>query len=144
MRKERFDRICKDYGILAAYIFGSRAEEGAAFLEGKEYEKTEDPLADIDMGVVFLERPLSPKERIRTYGRLYSELNEILSPFTLDLIFLQETGVILQFEAISGLVVYSCDEDRRLEYEEMVIKLYQDWKPDYDRYTKEVLEAISG
>ncbi len=141
---ERFDRICKDYGILAAYVFGSMAEEGAAFLEGKEYEKTEDPLADIDMGVVFLERPFSPKERIRTYGRLYSELNEILSPFTLDLIFLQETGVILQFEAISGLVVYSCDEDKRLEYEEMVIKRYQDWKPDYDQYTKEVLEAISG
>jgi hypothetical protein len=30
-------------------------------------------------------------------------------------------------------VVYSYDEGMRLEYEEMVIKLYQDWKPDYDR-----------
>ncbi len=143
MRKERFDRICKNYGILAAYIFGSMAEEGTAFLEGKEYEKTKDPLADIDLGVVFLERPLSPKERIKTYGRLYSDFSEIFSPLTLDLIFLQETGVILQFEAVNGLMVYSCDEDMRLEYEEMVIKLYQDWKPDYDRYTKEVLEAIS-
>ncbi len=144
MKKDLFDRICRDYGILAAYIFGSMAEEGAALLEGGKYGKTVDPLADMDLGVVFFERPLSPKERIRTYGRLYSELGEVFSPFSLDLVFLQETGVVLQFEAINGIVVYSADDDKRLDYEEYVIKLYQDWKPDYDRYTKEVLEAVGG
>ena len=144
MNKEVLDRICKNYGILAAYTFGSMAEEGSTCLKGNKSIKIKDPISDIDLGVVFLEKPLSPKERIKIYGSLYSELCEIFSPFTLDLIFLQETGVILQFAAINGLVVYSYNEDMRLEYEEMVIKLYQDWKPDYDQYTKEVLEAISG
>jgi len=140
--KEKLANICKAYGILAIYIFGSIAKDGAALLESK-MPKRIDPLADIDVGVVFLERPLKPKERIKIYGRLYSELSEVFSPFTLDLIFLQETGIIIQFEAINGILVYSSNEDLRVDYEERVIKFYQDWKPDYDQYTKEVLETIS-
>lgn len=38
-----------------------------------------------------------------------------------------------------GILIYSHDEDWRLDYEEMVIKFYQDWKPEYDQYTNEVL-----
>lgn len=140
--EERFKQICKDYDILAVYIFGSCAKEGANLLKGKKPEEV-DPLADVDVGVVFLKKPLDAKERIKTYGKLYAELSELFSPFSLDLVFLQETGVIIQFEAINGIVVYSHDEDLRLDYEERVIKFYQDWKPDYDRYINEVLEAIS-
>ncbi len=140
----KFNKLCADYGILAAYAFGSGAEKAVELIEGRETEGIKDPLADIDLGMVFHAKRLSPGERIKTYGRLYSELSEIFSPFTLDLIFLQETGVILQFEAINGISVYTSDDDKRLEYEEHVIKFYQDWKPDYDQYTKEVLEAISG
>lgn len=142
MIKENFNTICKNYDILAIYIFGSCAKEGANLLKGIKPEEV-DPLADVDVGIVFLKKPLDAKERIKTYGRLYAELSELVSPFSLDLIFLQETGVIIQFEAINGILVYSHDDDLRLDYEERVIKFYQDWKPDYDRYTNEVLEAIS-
>lgn len=142
-RRVKLNKICNDYGILAVYIFGSMAEKVAVMLKDKKPEGINDPLADIDVGVVFLKRPLSPDERIKLYGRLYSELSEVFLPCKLDLIFLQEAGVILQFEAINGILVYSFDDDKRLEYEEQVIKFYQDWKPDYDEYTKEVLEAIT-
>jgi len=142
-RRVKLNKICNDYRILAVYIFGSVAEKVAVMLEDKKPEGINDPLADIDVGVVFLKRPLSSEERIKLYGRLYSELSEVFLPCKLDLIFLQETGVILQFEAINGILVYSFDDDKRLEYEEQVIKFYQDWKPDYDEYTKEVLEAIT-
>jgi len=142
-RRVKLNKICNDYRILAVYIFGSVAEKVAVMLEDKKPEGINDPLADIDVGVVFLKRPSSSEERIKLYGRLYSELSEVFLPCKLDLIFLQETGVILQFEAINGILVYSFDDDKRLEYEEQVIKFYQDWKPDYDEYTKEVLEAIT-
>jgi predicted nucleotidyltransferase len=141
-KKERFNKICADYNILSAYIFGSMSKEGSAILNGKKTKKI-SPLADIDIGVVFLKGKLNLRERIKTYGRLYSELSDIFSPFTLDLVFLQETGVIVQFEAINGILIYSHDEDMRLDYEERVIKFYQDWKPDYEQYTKEVLEAVT-
>lgn len=142
MIEKKLNKICKNYGILAAYIFGSLEKEGADLLKDKKPEKV-DPLADIDVGVVFLKKPLDAKERIKTYGRLYMELSEILSPLSLDLVFLHKTGVVIQYEAINGILVYSCDDDLRLDYEEGVIKFYQDWKPDYGRYVNEVLEAIS-
>jgi len=41
-------------------------------------------------------------------------LSEIFSPFKLALIFLQETWIILQFEAINGIPVYTSDDDKRL------------------------------
>tara|TARA_B100000315_G_scaffold250518_1_gene283485 strand:- start:6932 stop:7441 length:510 start_codon:yes stop_codon:yes gene_type:complete len=142
MKREKFNKICSDFGILTAYLFGSIAEQGKELLDAKNPAQI-DPLADIDMGIVFLKKPSNPKEKIKIYGKLFSKLSEIFSPFPLDLILLQETGVIIQFEAINGVSVYSHDEDRRLDYEEKVIKLYQDWKPDYDQYTREVLEGIT-
>ncbi len=142
-RKGKLNKICNDYGILALYIFGSMAEKVAVMFKDKKPGGITDPLADIDVGVVFLKSPSSPEERIKLYGRLYSELSEVFLPYKLDLIHLQEVGVILQFEAINGILVYSFDDDKRLEYEEKVIKFYQDWKPDYDEYTKELLEAIT-
>lgn len=140
--RNKFKKICKDYGILAAYLFGSIAKEGAGLLNGKKPGKL-DPLADIDLGVVFIKKHLNTKERMKTYSRLYTELSEIFSPFNLDLVFLQETGVNIQFEAINGILAYSRDEDLRIDYEERIIKFYQDWKPDYERYINEVLEAVN-
>ncbi|OGV97273.1 MAG: hypothetical protein A2Z59_11930 [Nitrospinae bacterium RIFCSPLOWO2_02_39_17] len=139
----RFNKICKDYDILAVYIFGSMSKEGIAILNGKKPKKI-DSLADIDLGIVFFKKQLNPNKRIKVYSGLYLELSDIFSPFTLDLVFLQETGIIIQFEAINGILAYCQDDNRRLDYEENVIKFYQDWKPDYDLYTREVLEAISG
>lgn len=137
------ETICKNTGILALYLFGSMSKEGAAIL-GNKIPKKVDPLVDIDVGVVFLKRPLSVEERLELYNRLFPPVSDLFSPLPLDLVFLQETGVVLQFEAINGLLIYSRDEDQRMEYEERVIKFYQDWKPDYDLYIEEVLEAVSG
>ncbi len=57
MRKEGFYRICRNYGIPAAYLFGSMRDAGVSCLESRLPGKVKDPLADIDLGVVFLERP---------------------------------------------------------------------------------------
>ena len=140
-RKRELHRICKEYRILSVYLFGSMAKEGAELLNDI-IPDTVDSLADIDVGIVFIQSVSNTVERIKIYKKLYADLSTLFSPINLDLVFLQETGVILQFEAINGQLVYSHDEDQSMDYEEKVIKYYQDWKPDYDLYTKEVLEAI--
>lgn len=140
-RREELRRICEESRILAVYIFGSMTSEGVSLLDNKKPGNV-DPLADIDVGVVFLQPVSDPKERVKSYRKLYSDLSDLFSPLPLDLVFLQETGVIIQFEAINGQIVYSHDDDKRTDYEEKVIKFYQDWKPVYDQYTKEVLDAI--
>ena len=140
-KKLELYRICEGYTILAVYLFGSMANEGVALLDNK-LPVNLDPLADLDVGVVFLQTVSDPKERIELYKKLYSDLSDLFSPLSLDLVFLQETGVIIQSEAINGQLIYSRDDDQRTDYEERVIKFYQDWKPVYDQYTNEVLEAI--
>ena len=140
-RKMELLRICEGYQILAVYLFGSMANEGVALLDDK-LPVNVDPLADLDVGVVFLQPVSDPKERVKLYKRLYTNLSDLFSPLPLDLVILQETGVIIQSEAIRGQLIYSRDDDQRTDYEERVIKIYQDWKPVYDQYTKEVLEAI--
>jgi len=140
-KKLELYRICEGYTILAVYLFGSMANEGVALLDNK-LSVNLDPLADLDVGVVFLQAVSDPKERVKLYKKLYSDLSDLFSPLSLDLVFLQETGVIFQSEAINGQLIYSRDDDQRTDYEERVIKFYQDWKPVYDQYTNEVLEAI--
>lgn len=140
-RHAELQKVCQEFRILTVYLFGSMVDRGMDILDNKIPEEI-DPLADLDVGVVFLQPVHDPKERIKLYGRLYSDLSDIFSPLSLDLVFLQETGIILQFEAFHGRLVYSFDDDLRTDYEERVIKYYQDWKPVYDLYTKEVLEAI--
>lgn len=140
-KKRELHRICEGYTILAVYLFGSMANEGVALLDNKMPVNL-DPLADLDVGVVFLQAVSDPKERVKFYKKLYSDLSDLFSPLSLDLVFLQETGVIIQSEAINGQLIYSRDDDQRTDYEERVIKFYQDWKPVYDQYMNEVLEAI--
>ncbi len=134
-------KTCREYPILAVYLFGSMMQEGSDFLDNRIIENI-DPLSDLDVGIVFLNPELNPTDKISLYKRLFAGFSDLFSPFNLDLVFLQETGVILQFDAINGMLIYSYDDDMRLDYEEKVIKLYQDWKPVYDLYVKEVLEAI--
>lgn len=140
-KKRDLHRICEGYTILAVYLFGSMTKEGVALLDNK-LPVNLDPLADLDVGVVFLQAVSDPKERVKLYKKLYSDLSDLFSPLSLDLVFLQETGVIIQSEAINGQLIYSRDDNQRTDYEERVIKFYQDWKPVYDQYTNEVLEAI--
>lgn len=140
-KKRELLRICEEYPILAVYLFGSMVSEGV-FLLNDNMPVNIDPLADIDVGIVFLQPVSDTKKRVTLYRKLYSDLSDLFSPIPLDLVFLQETGVIIQAEAINGELVFSRNDDQRTDYEEIVIKLYQDWKPFYDLYSQEVLAAI--
>ena len=103
-KKLELYRICEGYTILAVYLFGSMANEGVALLDNK-LSVNLDPLADLDVGVVFLQAVSDPKERVKLYKKLYSDLSDLFSPLSLDLVFLQETGVIFQSEAITAVMM---------------------------------------
>jgi uncharacterized protein len=113
-------RVFKKLGILAIYLFGSRAEGTA--MDG----------SDIDVGIVF-KKPMMPEDTRLLYHRIYSELSKIFRPsFTkdLDLVFLQKASLPLQYNAIiSGSVLYEDDPVERADYEEAVAREYMDFKP---------------
>ncbi len=95
LHSANLDKICEDYGLLAVYLFGSRANDGLAYLRG---EAVEGGGSDLDVGVVFRDRDV-PVMRL---GPLQSDLDRLFRPFQVDLVPLQRVDALFQFEAISG------------------------------------------
>ena len=130
-------RLFKKHHVKIAYLFGSQKEKGVEFLSGKSGDTVSD--SDLDIGVVF-ER--LPDNIFRVYGDLYADLSMFFEPFNVDLVFLQETDPLLQFEAINGYLIYCEDEHLCDDYEEMVMKKASDLAYKKIEFEKDFLEAI--
>jgi len=117
--------------VLAVYLFGSQLGE-----------KT-DKFSDLDLGVVFF---ASEKDKIRDvnfYIKFKDKLVKVLDFPDIDLLFLQNSGLKIPFEVVtSGEVIYSADKDKRLDYEDMVIRKGLDFKKELDIYYEELEEKI--
>jgi len=131
------EELLKRHKVKIAYLFGSQKENGIAFLDGrlKEVERG----SDLDIGVVFEELP---QRRFEVYGDLYADLSILFEPFNVDLVFLQETDALFQYEVIKGNLIYSDDEIFLDDYEERVMKRASDLSYKRIDFEKDFLEAI--
>lgn len=136
---KKLKQICQMYNIALVYLFGSQKENSLKLLNG---EKTDinDPLADIDVGIVFSHNIESIPERYKIYANIYNDLEDLFLPYHLDLVFLQECHSAFQIEAILGICVYSISEEFKDEYEMMVLRRSADFRYVIDKYTEEALE----
>ncbi|RLB03345.1 MAG: hypothetical protein DRG83_07165 [Deltaproteobacteria bacterium] len=141
---ERFKSICQSNGIQLAFLFGSMAEVGYGFLLEKEEVSPYDPYSDLDLGVVFLNPEIfkNTRMKLQLYGHLLDDLSALFYPFRLDLVFLEETNYLVQYEAIKGINVFKQSDIVLADYVERVLKYGADWKFDVDRFHQEVMEAI--
>jgi predicted nucleotidyltransferase len=129
--------LFKTYGVKIAYLFGSQKETGAAFL--REEDRKIEKESDLDIGIVFEKLPDSP---FKLYGKLYADLSVLFEPFEIDLVFLQEAGALLQYEAIKGEII-SCEDESFLDdYEEKVVKRAADLSFKRVEFEKDFFEAI--
>lgn len=146
MKKIKFSQrqinIFKKMGIQTIYLFGSYAQGFS------------HALSDIDIGVVFKKPEKYRDKTMEAYLELYKIFTEVLprdylrrrfklKEHEFDLVFLQFTPISLQFEAIKGgKVLYESNEEKRLSYEEYVVKKYCDLKYFHDLRYKAILERI--
>ncbi len=122
-------------GVGVVYLYGSR-------VQGTAYEHS-----DYDVGVVFsdLVVPLS----MENYGALYDCLSidipdELYGP-KLDIAILQNANARLQLDAIQyGSVLFESDPSVRANYEESVIKRYDDYRFLEKEYQDATFAAFSG
>lgn len=140
-KKEAFSAICKKNSIALAYLFGSQAEEGLKLLNDEEL-KPADPLADLDLAVVFNTNLPSSDQMPGFYAGLYNQLADLFLPFSLDLVFLQEQHSVFQAQAVTGICIYAEDENFKSEYEENVMRRAADFKPFLEKFFEERLEEI--
>lgn len=133
--------IAQKCQIALVYIFGSQVEAALDLLQGKG-RQLNDPLTDIDTGVVFESELPGPLERYELYSFIQNSLEDLLSPFPVDLVFLQETHSVFQSRAICGECVYCRSLDFRECYEENVIRRAADFRPFLERYLDDALEGV--
>ena len=131
--------ICQKYNIALVYLFGSQKENSLKLLNGEKV-KINDPLADIDVGIVFSQDIESIPERHKVYSNLYNDLEDLFLPYHLDLVFLQECHSVFQTEALLGICVYNISEEFKDEYEMMILRRSADFKYVLDKYAEETLE----
>lgn len=137
MKRERLGDLFRKHGVMLAYLFGSQREAGIAFLEGRTLRIDDE--ADLDIGVVF---KIFPEDVFGTYGELYADLSIFFEPFAVDLVFLQETNSLFQYEAITGTLIYCGDELFSEAYEEYVMKMASDLSFKKIQFERDFLRAV--
>jgi len=137
----QLEEISAKHRISLVFLFGSGKDGGVAYLEGKAM-LIKDPLADLDVGIVF-QKGYFPHKPYRVHAQLYAELSDLFDPFKLDLVFLQETHSVFQFEAISGVCVFATDDETKADYIKYVLRRGADWKPVMDKFYQELLETLT-
>lgn len=124
----------RNLDVGAVYLFGSRAD-GTAF-----------PNSDYDIGVVFLD--YSKEIDMEVISAVYITLNEefpdrINGP-KLDISYLQNTNTALQMKAINeGIVLFESNPNFRADYEEEVVKRYDDYRFLQSNYAEATFAAFS-
>jgi len=114
------------------------------FLFGSTITATQTPLSDVDIGVVFRDF----KKIKSDIGKLYGEiLSLFLDEFKvkeekLDLVFLQEAPLSLQYKAITeGEILYCQDPEFLANYKEYVLKYYFDFQPVEKEFYQSLIKA---
>jgi predicted nucleotidyltransferase len=121
----QLDRLCAEHGLLALYLFGSRADEGLARLEGRlSNPGVEDEGSDLDIGVVF-----RGEVDVLTLNRLQVALEDLFEPWRVDLVPLQKVDALFQFDAIDGHRVAAPDPIPADYYELAVMRSAADLLP---------------
>lgn len=110
---------------------------GLAILFGSQISGNIHPNSDFDIGIVFEKEKKKPKPT-DVYGDLYQVFSKAIDTENLDIIYLEDSPLSLQFRAINeGKVMYSSSPSFFADYKEKVILSYLDFKP-VEEYFKSV------
>jgi len=124
--KKQLNMIFKKQRVILAYLFGSQAN-------GKT-----GPLSDIDIAVYF-KKAITPDERFDLRLKVLGELTDLFKTDDIDLVVLNDAPPLLAHRILKeGILIFSDNDKKRLEFEVRAILKYLDWKPFLDKFTQEV------
>ena len=129
--------VARKHELSLMYLFGSQAEQGLRYLDDTKVLPVQN--SDLDIAVAFRNPPLFPME---SYGHLYREADKIFYPFDIDLIFMHDVDILLQYEIIKGVRIYEADASLAELCEERIMKLAGDLIVKKRMMDREIMEAI--
>ena len=130
LKSEGAAKLCEDNQVLAAYLFGSVAEERT------------HAHSDVDVAVLFNES-VPRSERFDRRLSLVASLTDLLGTDDLNIVSLKEASLLLAFNALRNpVVLYKADEYEAAEFEIKTIGMYYDFRPTLDQYSREMFRRI--
>jgi predicted nucleotidyltransferase len=121
-RQEILDQLCREHGVLAVYLFGSRADDGLQLLRGEEVPREG---SDLDVGVVFRD----PTMGFHQLASLQVGFEDAFTPLRVDLVPLNRVDALFQFAAIDGHRIVATDSNAVDDYELRVMSRAADLLP---------------
>lgn len=122
---ESLGELAERYGLLAVYVFGSRAEEIAARVGGSA-AVCRHPDSDVDVGVEPRRgRRLTARDRVR----VADELERLLSVKHVDLVVLPEASAFLAADVVRGELLLATDLDAEAEAQLYYLRRAADLAP---------------
>ena len=115
-RQKQLDQLCKDYGVRALYVFGSRAHDIQAFLEDS-IDSVQYGESDADIAILSMSR-LSVDKKVK----FALAVEDILNAPRVDLVILNDADPFLAANAIRGERLYALDSYEADEYELYVLR----------------------
>ena len=113
-----------------AYLFGSAAKNKAG------------PLSDIDIGV-YLSAGMTKAQRDQKRLELIAKLTTVLKNDKIDLLIINDTPPVLNFEIIKpNVLVLARDHDLKLDVEQRIMSRYLDRKYHEDFLNRTLMKKI--
>lgn len=119
------EALAAECGLLAVYVFGSRANEVAARLTGRPLSE-EHAGSDVDIGVEPRRgHRLTAQDRVRVMQRL----EDLLGVERVDLVILPEADVFLAADVVRGELLLAADLDAEAEVQLYYLRRAADLAP---------------
>jgi len=130
LRNRLSNLFSQDERIIAAYLFGSRAD-------GSAYEGS-----DLDLGIM-LDSGSEQTFTLNDELDLEAEVEAALRSDHFDLVVINHVPLPLQFRMISpAKLIYVKDDDKRCETEEQIMVRYYDFQPRLREFNREYFAAL--
>jgi predicted nucleotidyltransferase len=128
--------LCKQYRLSAVYVFGSRATEIAARVEGWQ-AAVEHATSDVDVGVLpAREHRLSLEDKVH----LATQLENLLGVDRVDLVAVPEAKPYLALDIVRGELLCVTDADEEAYFQLYVLRRAADLAP-YERERRRMILA---
>lgn len=116
--------------VKVAYLFGSTVREEA------------NCLSDVDIAVLF-DNNLSTEASFDFQLKLIGELTTLLKTNNVDLVALNDSPLLLTYNAIRTGIILKSDEPVRVRFETKIMSRYLDEQYHIKRHTRESLKKIA-
>lgn len=115
---------------------------GLVLLFGSQIAGAKHPKSDVDLGIVFLDETKKREHPVEVFGALYEEFSKKFDSDKIDIVYLKEAPLSLQYKAISdGLVLYADSGTFYADYKEITLRKYFDFKFFEDIFNEAIIKV---